>query len=119
MAELKMKRVYEDVEDNDGFRILVDRLWPRGVKKEKAHVDLWLKDIAPSPNLRKWFAHDPDKFNDFKARYIEELKTEPEKQKAVDQVKDQLKNGTVTFVYAAKDETYNHVRVLKDYIKEY
>nr|WP_205004317.1 DUF488 family protein [Scopulibacillus daqui] len=112
-----MKRIFEKAEAEDGFRILVDRLWPRGVKKESAHIDLWLKDIAPSPDLRKWFAHDKDKFAAFKARYIEELETEPEKQKAVEQVKERLENGVVTLVYAAKDEMHNHVKVLKEYIE--
>jgi len=115
LYSLKMKRIYEGIAPEDGFRILVDRLWPRGIKKENAGVDLWLKDIAPSPELRKWFCHDPEKFEDFKVRYLEELETEPVKQKAVRSVLQKLEEGDVTFVYAAKDPVHNHVVVLRDY----
>jgi len=75
---LKIKRVYEKPSESDGFRVLVDRLWPRGIKKEKAGIDLWLKDIAPTNELRKWFGHKPEKWNDFKFRYFEELKLNSE-----------------------------------------
>jgi len=113
MSLLKIKRIYEEAEEADGYRILVDRLWPRGIKKEAAQIDTWLKDIAPSSNLRKWFCHDPGKFADFKVRYLEELKTDPDKQEAVKFVMDKLSETDVTFVYAAKDPIYNHVTVLK------
>ncbi|MGV3489080.1 MAG: DUF488 domain-containing protein [Tuberibacillus sp.] len=118
MFSLKTKRIYEGPETEDGFRVLVDRLWPRGIKKEKANIDLWLKNIAPSPELRKWFCHDPEKFEDFKARYLEELETDPEKHQAIALVHEKLREGNVTFVYAAKDPVYNHAVVLKDYFKE-
>lgn len=107
---LKIKRVYEGSSKEDGFRILVDRIWPRGMTKEKAAIDLWLKEIAPSTELRKWFDHDPEKFNDFKKRYQKELK---ENKEAVEQVKQQLKKGKVTLVYSAKDEEHNQAVVLK------
>ncbi len=108
---IKIKRVYEKPGDEDGFRILVDRLWPRGLTKEKAAVDLWLKDIAPSTELRKWFNHDPEKWNEFKKRYFNELK---ENKAPVLVLKDHLKNKTVTLLYAAKDTDHNEALVLSN-----
>jgi len=107
---MKIKRVYEIPHKDDGIRILVDRLWPRGLTKEKARVDLWLKDIAPSTELRKWFGHDPDKWKEFVIRYRNELK---EKNEQVSQLKEQMKKGMVTLVYGAKDEEHNEALVLK------
>jgi uncharacterized protein YeaO (DUF488 family) len=108
---IKIKRVYEKPEDEDGIRILVDRLWPRGLTKEKASVDLWLKDIAPSTELRKWFGHDPEKWNEFKKRYLAELN---ENKKSVAMLKEQLTNGVVTLIFGAKDEEHNEALVLKE-----
>jgi len=111
--DLKIKRAYEKPETTDGKRILVDRLWPRGLTKEKASVDLWLKDIAPTTKLRKWFGHDPGKWKEFRKRYNEELK------KNTDQVgvmKKHLKKGKVTLVYGAKDEKHNETLVLKKWL---
>ena len=108
---MKIKRVYEMALTEDGKRILVDRLWPRGLTKEKAGVDLWLKDIAPSTELRKWFGHDPAKWMEFKERYMEELKNN-EKQTSI--LIEQLKTGMVTLVYAAKDQEHNEALVLKE-----
>jgi uncharacterized protein YeaO (DUF488 family) len=110
---MKIKRVYEKPEKDDGIRILVDRLWPRGLTKEKAGIDLWLKDIAPSTELRKWFDHDPEKWKEFRKRYSEELKKNEEQ---VSLLKDQIKKGTVTLVYCAKDEEHNEALVLKELI---
>jgi uncharacterized protein YeaO (DUF488 family) len=110
--KIQIKRVYEKPDPKDGFRILVDRLWPRGLTKEKAAVDLWLKDIAPSTELRKWFGHDPEKWKEFQKKYLKELK---ENKEAVDTLKEHLKKGTVTLLYAAKDEAHNEAEVLKDY----
>jgi uncharacterized protein YeaO (DUF488 family) len=110
--KIQLKRIYEETDEKDGYRILVDRLWPRGVSKEKAHLNLWLKDIAPSTELRKWFNHDPDKWNQFQKKYLKELK---ENKEAVDTLKEHLKKGTITFLYAAKDEAHNEAEVLKDY----
>lgn len=107
---LKIKRVYEKPSGQDGKRFLVDRLWPRGLTKEKANVDLWLKDIAPSTELRKWFGHDIDKWKEFSKRYLAELKQNKEQ---VSFLKKQLKYGTVTLVYAAKDKEHNDALVLK------
>jgi len=116
--ELKMKRIYESPEEADRFRILVDRLWPRGVKKEAAQLDAWLKDSAPSPDLRKWFNHDFDKFAAFKERYEEELLTNPQKAAAVAEIRKQLEETDVTLVYAARDPAINHVVVLKDFVEK-
>ncbi|WP_424899349.1 DUF488 domain-containing protein [Trichococcus sp.] len=115
--ELKMKRIYEAPAEADGFRILVDRLWPRGVKKEIAQLDAWLKDSAPSPDLRKWFDHEPDKFAAFKERYEEELLTNPQTAAAVAEIMKQLEAADVTLVYAARDPEINHVVVLRDFIE--
>ncbi len=106
---IKIKRVYEIPEKEDGNRILVDRLWPRGLSKEKARVDLWLKDIAPSTELRKWFDHDPAKWKEFKKRYLRELKDNNE---SIQTLKQQLIKGKVTLLYGAKDEEYNQAIVL-------
>lgn len=114
--KLMMKRIYEAPAEEDGFRILVDRLWPRGVKKETAQLDAWLKDSAPSPALRKWFNHDPGKFVAFRERYEEELMTEEKTALAVATILRQLEETDVTLVYAAKDPEYNHVVVLMDFI---
>jgi uncharacterized protein YeaO (DUF488 family) len=110
---IKLKRVYEKPDKKDGFRILVDRLWPRGLTKEKAGVDLWLKDIAPTTELRKWFNHDPEKWSDFQKKYLKELK---ENKEAVSELKEHLKKGPVTLLYAAKDEEHNEALVLKHYL---
>lgn len=112
--ELKIKRVYQKPEKEDGKRILVDRLWPRGLTKEKAKVDLWLVEIAPSTDLRKWFGHDPSKWNEFQKRYRKELKNNIEQ---VSILKKQLKEGVVTLVYGAKDEEHNDAHVLMEWLK--
>jgi len=107
---IKIKRVYEEPDDADGKRILVDRLWPRGLTKEKARVDLWLKEIAPSTELRKWFGHDPEKWVEFQARYAQELKGHGE-QLAL--LRDEATRGTVTLVYGARDEEHNEAVILQ------
>ena len=108
---VKIKRVYEKPEKDDGFRILVDRLWPRGLTKEKAKVDLWLKDIAPTTELRKRFSHDPEKYTEFKKRYLHEVK---ENKEALSTLKEQIKKGDVTLIYAARDQNNNEALVLKE-----
>ncbi|MCO5948606.1 DUF488 domain-containing protein [Mucilaginibacter flavidus] len=110
--KINIKRVYEAPAKEDGVRILVDRLWPRGLTKEKAAVDTWLKEIAPSTELRKWFGHKPAKWVEFKKRYHQELK---ENNEQVLLLKEQLKRGTVTLVYGAKDEKHNEALVLKEF----
>lgn len=109
-----IKRVYEAPEEDDGKRILVDRLWPRGMTKEKAHVDLWLKEIAPTTTLRKWFNHDPEKWEEFKIRYLHELK---ENHEVVSTLKEEIKQGKVTLLYGARDEEHNEALVLKNTLK--
>ena len=111
--KLKLKRVYEQPDASDGIRILVERLWPRGLSKEKAKVDLWIKDAAPSTELRKWFDHDPKKWEVFKKRYYSELTHKPEALKPVLELRDQKE---VTFVYASKEERYNNAQALVEYI---
>jgi uncharacterized protein YeaO (DUF488 family) len=111
MMAIKLKRIYEEPAKADGTRILVDRLWPRGLTKEKAHVDLWLKEIAPSNELRKWFAHDPAKWPEFKARYKAELKHNGQ-QLAL--LKQAVTRGTTTLLYGAKDTEHNEAVVLQD-----
>ncbi len=111
---IELKRVYEPWAQSDGTRFLVDRLWPRGLTKEKAHVDVWLKEIAPSTELRTWFGHDPDKWAEFQTRYPSELAAND---RAVSTILDALNDGTVTLVYAAKDEEHNEAVVLKYYLE--
>ena len=108
---IKIKRVYDSPAKDDDFRILVDRLWPRGLTKEKAKVDLWLKEIAPSNDLRNWFAHDPKKWQEFKSKYRAELKNKPELLAKIKQIEKE--KGTVTFLYSAKDEEHNNAVALK------
>jgi uncharacterized protein YeaO (DUF488 family) len=107
---IQLKRVYEKPSRKDRVRILVDRLWPRGLTKRRAAVKLWLKDVAPSTELRIWFGHDPAKWNQFQTRYRKEL---TEKKDAIDLLKQKSEEHTVTLVYGARDEQYNEVLVLK------
>ncbi len=110
MATIKIKRIYDPLHEKDGFRILVDRLWPRGIKKENAQVDHWMKTVAPSTELRKWFAHDPAKWKSFQKKYKEELK----KTDALEELKSYSKKyKKITLLYAAKDEQHNHAVVLQ------
>jgi uncharacterized protein YeaO (DUF488 family) len=109
-----LKRIYEPAAKDDGFRILVERLWPRGFTKERAHIDLWLKDVAPRPTLRAWYGHDVNKWNEFKRRYTAELRKNP----AVLQLRQLLKrHKTVTFVFASRDEEHNSATVLKSFVE--
>ncbi len=110
-----LKRAYEPPGADDGFRILVDRLWPRGVSRSFAHIDLWLKEIAPSTSLRKWFGHDPLKWDEFSERYFAELSHNPD---AVEQLCEHLHHGVVTLVYGAKDHEHNHALVLKNHLEK-
>jgi uncharacterized protein YeaO (DUF488 family) len=111
----KIKRVYEKPAKEDGFRILADRLWPRGLTKEKASVDLWLKEIAPSTELRKWFGHDPEKWNEFQKKYVAELKKNKE---TVSILKEKIKEGPVTILYGARDQVHNEALVILDFLDE-
>ena len=113
---LKIRRIYEEPSLEDGYRILVDKLWPRGISKEKAKLDYWAKEITPSTELRKFFCHDVDKFEDFTKRYILELETNDISVDFVNLIKDKLKEGNVTLIYAAKDPKINHGIVLKGWL---
>jgi len=112
---IKLKRVYSPASLDDGYRVLVERLWPRGVTKERARVDLWLKEVAPSPELRKWFGHDPARWDEFRRRYRTELQ---QKSGLLDLLKQRIVRGPVTFVYAARDEEHNGAVVLKEFLDE-
>ncbi len=112
---IKLKRVYEQAEPSDGFRVLVDRLWPRGVSKEEAHIDEWLRDIAPSTELRTWFEHDPAKWPEFQRRYRGELKA---KTPQLEKLLAAAAGRDMTLVYASKEQHYNNVTVLKEVLEE-
>jgi uncharacterized protein YeaO (DUF488 family) len=114
---IKIKRVYEQPDKDDGRRILVDRLWPRGLTKEKAGVDLWLKDIAPSTELRKWFGHDPDRWEEFKERYRAELE-EAGKMEVLRNIAQKAREENVTLLFGAKDTRHNDARALEAFIRE-
>lgn len=111
---LRLKRVYEPPAPEDGCRVLVERLWPRGLSREKARVDVWLKDIAPSTELRKWFGHDPAKWEEFQRRYEAEL---AERDDAVEQLLELARQGPVTLVFAASDTAHNSAVVLKRFLE--
>ena len=112
---IKIKRIYDSPGDDDGFRILVDRIWPRGIKKENAKIDEWMKEVAPSTALRKWFSHDAAKWTDFKKRYRDELKDN----QAFATLKKLLKQkGSVTLLYGAKDEKHNQAVALSEFLKK-
>jgi len=110
---VKIKRIYDPVLKDDGKRILVDRLWPRGIKKDMAALDEWLKDIAPSNELRKWFSHDISKWNEFRKRYREELTT---KSDPLEKLRKESKKGVITLLFSAKDVQHNNAVVLREVI---
>ena len=113
---LKTKRVYESAQSSDGTRFLVDRLWPRGIKKEKLTMRAWLKDVAPSPALRKWFGHDPAKWQEFQQRYQVELESNPEAWKPI---LEAAKQGDVTLLYSARDSEHNSAILLKGFLEDH
>jgi uncharacterized protein YeaO (DUF488 family) len=115
MRKIQVKRVYEQPEKEDGIRILVDRLWPRGLTKERAAVDLWLKEIAPSTELRKWFGHDPKKAKEFEQRYRRELRGHGEQ---LDLIREKARRGTVTLIYSTRDTEHNNAVFLKRLIEK-
>ncbi len=115
---LQIKRMYDEWSKEDGFRVLVDRLWPRGVSKEKAKLDQWFKEIAPSDKLRKDFHHEDEEFKDFEKDYLKELKENDIKEEFLSLIKEKLDLGNVTLLYAAKNETMNNAVVLKEWIED-
>ncbi|MEW9676341.1 DUF488 domain-containing protein [Lentibacillus sp. L22] len=116
---IAIKRIYEEAEQDDGIRILVDRVWPRGMSKEKAKLDYWIKDVGPSNELRKWFGHDPGKYPAFKQKYKDEL-AEGSQHEELEKLKKITKenNGHVTLLFSAKDETHNQANVLKEILEQ-
>ena len=114
----KIKRIYEAFDPDDGWRVLVDRVWPRGVSKEKARLDEWCKELAPSPQLRNWFCHIPEKFDAFTVQYRAELDQNPKIQEAIGQILGKSANGQVTLLYSARDTEHNQAVVLRDYLEE-
>ena len=111
---IKTKRTYDKLQAEDGFRILVDRIWPRGLKKTDVQMDLWQKDIAPSTSLRKWFNHDESKWNEFKNHYYQELQN---KRESIGLLLDKARKGTITLLYSSKEEKYNNAIALKEYLE--
>ena len=112
---IRTKRAYEPPTAEDGTRFLVDRIWPRGVKKEALDIEGWLKQVAPSDDLRRWFGHDPEKWDEFRERYFAVLES---KQEALDPLRDAAEQGTVTLVYGAKDTEHNNAVALKAFLEE-
>ena len=113
---IQVKRVYDPPDVSDGMRVLVDRLWPRGLRKEKAALTYWLKEIAPTPELREWFGHDPARYAEFARCYRAELVHNKD---AVGRLEDLLKRGPVTLLYGARDEEHNHARVLASFLHDH
>ncbi len=112
---IKIKRVYEEYDVADGTRVLVDRLWPRGVRRASPKVDIWMRDVAPSSELRKWFSHDPGKWQEFKKRYLKELSENDALGKLIELVRT---NSVLTLIYAARDEQHNDAMVLKSLLEK-
>lgn len=118
MFELRCRRVYDGPEAGDGARVLVDRLWPRGLRREAAALDAWEKGVAPSTELRRWFGHDPSRFEEFSARYRAELDASEAAAEFSERCRALLARGPVTLLYAARDERCNHALVLADWLRE-
>jgi uncharacterized protein YeaO (DUF488 family) len=114
-SSVTLKRAYEPPQRGDGMRILVDRMWPRGVSKEEAEIDLWLKEIAPSTKLRQWFGHEPSKWDKFREKYFKELDANGD---VVEELRASMKKGNLTLVYAAKDEEHNNAVALAEYLAQ-
>jgi len=119
MKELRIKRIYEAIEEQDGYRVLTDRLWPRGIAKAKAAIDLWEKTVAPSTELREWFGHIPERFPEFTERYLQELENNSDATKFVELCQKQLEKSNVTLLYGAKDEVHNQAVVLQNFINQH
>lgn len=111
---IKIKRVYDPPAPGDGKRILIDRLWPRGLKKEEAKIDEWLRELAPSTELRKWFSHDPEKWGEFRRRFFSELRG---RRGLADNIAKAARRGTVTLLFASKEERFNNAAALKEYLE--
>ncbi len=115
MTAIHIKRIYDRPEESDGLRVLVDRLWPRGLSKKKARIDFWVKELAPSTELRRWYGHDPGKWTEFKSRYADELKRNQAK---LLKLVNQIQAGPVTFLYSSKEQQWNNAVALKEHIEK-
>ncbi len=115
---IRIKRAYEDAAKNDGYRVLIDRIWPRGVSKDEARLDDWIKALAPSTELRKWFGHDPDRWDEFRKRYRKELKGSDEAQQALDDLRKRARRGRVTLVFAARDSEHSNAAFLQELLRD-
>jgi uncharacterized protein YeaO (DUF488 family) len=113
-VNIRLKRAYESPAPYDGYRVLIDRLWPRGVSREKARLDEWARELAPSTELRRWFGHDPARFSEFRRRYIEQLATQEEK---LQELRRRARSGTLTLVYGARDTEHNDAVVLEEILR--
>jgi uncharacterized protein YeaO (DUF488 family) len=114
-ADVRVTRIYDPPDAGDGYRVLVDRLWPRGVSRERAHLDQWARELAPSDELRRWFGHDPARFNEFRSRYLAELEDQRD---AVAELRHRAQPGPVTLLYAARDEKHNEAVVLAELLRK-
>jgi uncharacterized protein YeaO (DUF488 family) len=113
-VDVRIKRAYDPATSSDGYRVLIDRLWPRGVSRERANLDAWEKELAPSTQLRRWFRHQPGRFDEFRRRYVDELRSQ---RPALTALRRRARNGTVTLVYAASDEEHNDAVVLAEVLR--
>jgi uncharacterized protein YeaO (DUF488 family) len=113
--DVRIKRVYDPVEDGDGYRVLIDRMWPRGVSRERARLDEWARELAPSEDLRRWFGHDPERFAEFRMRYRAELEDQRER---LEDLRRRSREGPLTIVYAARDREHNNAVVLADLLRD-
>ena len=111
---IQLKRAYEKPQKSDGFRVLIDRIWPRGVRKEDLKLDEWLRSLAPSTELRRWFGHDPEKWDQFRKRYFRELDAHPDEIKLL---REKMRAGTLTIVFGSREERFNNATALKEYLK--
>ena len=111
---IEIKRIYDPAEPTDGYRVLIDRVWPRGVSRDRAKLDEWARDLAPSDELRRWFGHDPERFDEFRARYRDELKPQ---RKKLDELRRRAGQGTVTILYGARDRKHNNAVVLAELLR--
>jgi uncharacterized protein YeaO (DUF488 family) len=114
-VDVRVKRIYEPAAAGDGYRVLVDRLWPRGVSRERAHLDQWARELAPSDELRRWFGHDPDRFTEFRSRYLTELNDQGEE---VAELRQRARSGPLTLLYAARDEQHNEAVVIAELLRK-
>ena len=112
--DIRIKRAYEEPSEDDGTRILVDRLWPRGISKQNARIDFWPKQVAPSNELRRWYGHDPERWEEFKERYFAELEAGPE---GLEELRQRARGGVVTFVYSSKERELNNAVALREYLR--